>query len=75
MVKTVAGIAIFGVAFQFCDGAFGTSQGVLRGLVSTVPRRAALHCGHCAGHWTRNSAVFELLCAYAPRGCVLPGGL
>ncbi|KXZ51860.1 hypothetical protein GPECTOR_11g298 [Gonium pectorale] len=28
----VASIAIFGVAFQFCDGAFGTSQGVLRGM-------------------------------------------
>ncbi|KAG2423378.1 hypothetical protein HXX76_015344 [Chlamydomonas incerta] len=28
----VARIAIFGVAFQFFDGAFGTSQGVLRGM-------------------------------------------
>ncbi|KAG2434531.1 hypothetical protein HYH02_012198 [Chlamydomonas schloesseri] len=32
VVALVARIAIFGVAFQFFDGAFGTSQGVLRGM-------------------------------------------
>ncbi|GLI65958.1 hypothetical protein VaNZ11_009639 [Volvox africanus] len=32
VVSIVSSIAIFGVAFQFCDGAFGTSQGVLRGM-------------------------------------------
>ncbi|EFJ42410.1 hypothetical protein VOLCADRAFT_97490 [Volvox carteri f. nagariensis] len=32
VVAIVSTIVIFGVAFQFCDGAFGTSQGVLRGM-------------------------------------------
>ncbi|GIL79039.1 hypothetical protein Vretimale_55 [Volvox reticuliferus] len=47
VVSIVSSIAKFGVAFQFCDGAFGTSQGVLRGM----GRQQQLMLYNLVGFW------------------------
>ncbi|KAG2490596.1 hypothetical protein HYH03_010989 [Edaphochlamys debaryana] len=47
VAATVSSIAIFGVAFQFFDGAFGTAQGVLRGM----GRQTQLMVYNLIGFW------------------------